>query len=211
MHLPKLLLTAALAALAILPHRAAAQGGDPFGGKLFPPDLIMTNADAIGLSQEQREGIRDLVEAVQPRFTEMQQQLKGEVDALRKLIEQAEPDQAAVLAQFDKLNDREKEIKRAQLTMLLDLRKKLTEDQRTKLAQLRPQQPQAGPGGGIPQSLRDKMERVKAAATKWQSEGRDVAPVAQIMQQFEATMRAGKPQEAEAVLDQALKILEGGK
>ena len=210
MHLHKSLLIAALAALALLPYRAAAQGGDPFGGKLFPPDLIMNNADAIGLSQEQREGIRDLVQGVQTHFGEMQQQLKDEVDALRKLIEQPEPDQAAVLAQFDKLNDREKEIKRAQLTMLLDLRKKLTEDQRTKLAQLRPQQPQAGPGG-VPQAIRDKMERVKAAANKWQGEGRDVAPVAQIMQQFEATMRAGKPQEAEAVLDQALKILESGK
>ncbi len=208
MHFHRLLFIAAIAALAIVPHRAAAQGGDPFGGKLFPPDLIMNNADALGLSQEQREGIRDLVQAAQPRFGEMQQQLKDEVDALRKLIDQAEPDQTAVLAQFDKLNDREKEIKRAQLTMLLDLRKKLTEDQRTKLAQLRPQQPQGGPAA-VPQSLRDKMERVKTAAAKWQSEGRDVAPVAQIMQQFEATMRAGKPQEAEGVLDQALKVLEG--
>ena len=87
-----------------------------------------------------------------------------------------------MLAQFDKVNDREREIKRAQLTMLLELRKKLTDDQRTKLAQLRPQQ--ANPGAPS-QALREKVERVKAGATKWQSEGRDPAPIPKSSRPFE--------------------------
>jgi len=204
MRLHKSLLIAAFATLTLFTQRAAAQ--DPFGGKLFPPDLIMNNADSIGLSQEQREGIRDIVQGAQPRFGEMQEHLKTEVDALRKLVEQANPDQAAVLAQFDKVNDREREIKRAQLTMLLDLRKKLTDDQCTKLAQLRQQQ--ASPGAPS-QGLREKVDRVKAGAMKWQSEGRDPAPVGQLMQQAEPLFRAGKFQEAEAIVDQALKLVDG--
>jgi Spy/CpxP family protein refolding chaperone len=205
MHSRKAFLLAALAALNVFASQARAQGPDPFGGKLFPPDFIMNNADAIGLSQDQRESIRDLVQGIQGRFAELQQQLKAEVEALAKVAEPANADQSAVLAQFDKVADREKEIKRAQLSMLLEIRKKLTDDQRAKLAQMRPEKPQNFP----PPELREKMERVKAAATKWQSEGRDVAPVAQMMQQLDPLLRAGKMQEAGALLDEALKTLEG--
>lgn len=207
MHPRKTYLLTALAALTVFTSQARAQGPDPFGGKLFPPDLIMSNADAIGLSQEQREAVRDLVQGAQGRFGELQQNLRTEVEALAKLAEPANADQAAVLAQFDKVADREKEIKRAQLSMLLELRKKLTDDQRAKLAQMRPERPQNSPGP----ELREKMERVKAGAAKWQSEGRDVSPIAQMMQQFEPLMRSGKIQEASALLDQVLKELEGGK
>ncbi len=200
----------ALAAFALFAFCARAQSGDPLGSKLFPPDLIMNNADAIGLTQEQREAVRDLVQEAQPHFGEMQEQLRQEGDALAKLLDKPDADQAAVLAQADKLMDRERDVKHAQLTLLLSLRKKLTDDQRAKLAQLRPEKP--GGGGFPPQELRDKMERVKAAAMKWQSEGRDVAPIVEIMQQVDPLVRTGKMREAEALLDQALKLLEvGGK
>jgi len=209
MHLRKTLILAILTALAALSSHARAQGPgpDPFGGKLFPPDMIMNSADAIGLSQEQREGIHDIVQGLQGHFGELQQQLKTEVDALTKVAEQPNADTAAVLAQFDKVADREREIKRAQLAMLLDLRKKLTDDQRAKLAEMRAKMMSMAP----PQELRDKAERVRIGATKWQSEGRDVGPIGEIMQQLDPLVRTGKFPEAIALLDQALKLLEGGK
>jgi Spy/CpxP family protein refolding chaperone len=203
MHTPKTLLFAALTALTFTYH-AAAQNPDPFGGSLYPPDFIMGNADAIGLTPEQRNAIRDIVQQAQTRFGEMQQQLKQEVDALGKAAEPVTADQAAVLAQFDKVADKEKEIKRYQLTMLMDLRKKLTDDQRAKLVEMRAKMTP-------PASLREKSDRVRAAAQKWQSEGRDLAPVGEILKQIDPLMRTQKFAEAEALLDKALQMLGGGK
>ena len=204
MFIRKATFLAALAALAIFNFRAAAQGPDPLGSKLFPPDFVLSNADTIGLKPDQREAITALVKDAQGRFAELQRQHQLELEATAKLAEKPDADRAAVLAQFDKMSDREKDIRRAQFAMLLDLRKNLTEEQSTKLAEIRAK---ATP----PASLREKVERVKAAAAKAQGEGRDMTPVGQIMQQFDPLMRAGKFQEAEALLDQLLKVLAGGK
>ena len=203
MHTPKTLLLAALTAFTFACH-AAAQNPDPLGGSLYPPDFIMSNADAIGLTPEQRDAIRGLVQQADTRFKEMQQQLKQEVEALGKAAEPVNADQAAVLAQFDKVADKEKEIKRYQLTMLMDLRKKLTDDQRAKLVEMRAKMTP-------PATLREKSERLRAAMQKSQGEGRDLAPIGEILKQFDPLMRAQKFAEAEAVLDKALQMLGGAK
>ena len=54
------------------------------------------------------------------------------------------------------------------------------------------------------------MERIKAGVEKWQSAGRDPSPVGQMMQQFEPLVRSGQMQQANALLDQAIKVLESG-
>jgi len=41
----------------------------------------------------------------------------------------------------------------------------------------------------------------------WQNEGRDPSKVAEIMQELEPLVKAGRHREAEAVLDRALKLL----
>jgi hypothetical protein len=137
MHLRKTTILSALAALSIFSFHASAQSPDPFGGKLFPPDSILEFAYALKLSPEQREAIREIVERAQPRFDELQKQLKTEVEALGKMAEPTIADQAVILPQFNKVADLERDIKRTQLSMLLDLRSKLTEDQRTTLTGIR--------------------------------------------------------------------------
>jgi len=53
------------------------------------------------------------------------------------------------------------------------------------------------------------MAEVKLAAQRWQQEGRDLAPVMNLKGELESLMAEGKSQEAIAVLDKALKILNG--
>jgi Spy/CpxP family protein refolding chaperone len=179
---------------------------DPIGGNLFPPDFIMANANAINFTDEQRQTLRDTVEKNQERFSGLHQALKQEADALGKLLAQPASTEAAVLAQFDKVQDREREIKRAQLALMLGIRGKLTEDQRAKLTELRAK----NPGQQPPPEFAAKMEHIKAGIARWQSEGRDPSPIGQMMQQFEPLMRSGQIEPANALLDQAIKALESG-
>ena len=55
--------------------------------------------------------------------------------------------------------------------------------------------------------LEEKLKNVQASVQGWQNEGRDPSKVAEIMQEFEPLMKAGRPKDAEAVLDRVLKLL----
>ena len=197
------LILLAISALAAPLLRAQAPQ-DPIGGNLFPPDLIMANADAIHFTGEQHQALQELMEKAQPRFGELQEALQQEADALGKLLAQPAPDEAAVLAQFDKLQDRERAIKRAQLSLMLGIRGKLTAEQRTALAGLRAKNPGPQPG---PNAMHEKAQRVQNGVARWQEAGRDPSPIGELMSQIDPLMRAGKMREAEAILDQALKLI----
>jgi Spy/CpxP family protein refolding chaperone len=216
-------LIALAAALAAPQLYAQAPATDPVGSRLFPPDFIAANAQTISLSESQHEKLRAAVERVQARFGELGPRVRAEAEALGKLIDQDGADRSAVLAQFEKLQGLERELKRAQLELLLDLRGMLTGEQRASLTKLKEQKiaqmRQAGATGGATSEhngpppaqmklLQEKAERVKAGAEKWQSEGRDPAPIAEIMQQVGPLVQSGKFQEASELLDRALKLLE---
>ena len=201
-HLILALATFATASLrAQTPH-------DPIGGNLFPPDFIMANAEAIHFTDEQQQALRDMMEKVQPRFSAMQEALQRESEALGKLLAQPAPDDSAVLAQFEKTQDREREIKRGQLELMLGIRGKLTAEQRTKLAELRAKNPGPQPP---PAALQEKAGRVQNGVARWVEEGRDPSPIGELMNQIDPLLRAGKMREAEAILDQALKLLGTAK
>jgi hypothetical protein len=63
---------------------------------------------------------------------------------------------------------------------------------------------------GTEQRLQGKIQRLHAGVEKWQGEGKDPSPVGRIMEKFEPLMKEGKILEAEALLDQALKMLKEG-
>jgi hypothetical protein len=56
-------------------------------------------------------------------------------------------------------------------------------------------------------AIQRKVGALHAGVRRWQSEGRDPAPVGRIMQEFEPMIRAGRLEEAEAILDRALTVL----
>jgi gluconolactonase len=59
------------------------------------------------------------------------------------------------------------------------------------------------------QRIQGKIQKLQEGVQKWQNEGKDLSPIAQIMKEFEPLMQSGKVAEAEEVLDKALKALEG--
>jgi len=110
---------------------------DPIAENLFPPDLVLSNAKAIGLDEAQKSFVRSEVLKAQTRFTELQFQLQDAMETLTGLLKQNSADETQVLAQLDKVLNAEREVKRTQISLMVRIKNKLTAEQQTRLRQLR--------------------------------------------------------------------------
>ena len=110
---------------------------DPFADLLFSPDLIMARQNAIGLSDAQKTYLHAEMLKSQTRFTELQWQLQNAIEGLTGLLKQPKADEAQVAAQLDKVLASEREIKRAQIGLLVRIKNNLTAEQQNRLKTLR--------------------------------------------------------------------------
>jgi PAX-interacting protein 1 len=183
---------------------------DPLQENIFPPELVMRNAEEIRLTDEQREFIASECQKVQGRFPELHQQLQKEVQAMAALMKEERPDAEKVLALLDKVLAAERELRRTHLTLMLTIKSKLTAAQQTQLQELKQKQPPEGPrpGGPMPPaSFQAKIQKVQALVRQWETEGRELPGMGQMRRELDQFMREQKFAEAEAVLDKALDLL----
>jgi Spy/CpxP family protein refolding chaperone len=110
---------------------------DPIAQQVFPPELVMRHAEAIGLEERQRTGIKEAVQKAQSKFVDLQWDLQGESEKLVRLLGATPADEAAVLAQADKVLALEREVKKTQLSLLVRIKNLLTAAQQNKLKELR--------------------------------------------------------------------------
>lgn len=115
-------------------ERAAAErANDPIGRYLYAPDVVLGRAQELGLTEAQRKAIRSATHEVQKRFLDVQLDLEERTEAVSLLLQQAPIDEKAVLAAVDQVLAVENEVKKAQLTLLIRIRNRLTPDQVAKL------------------------------------------------------------------------------
>jgi Spy/CpxP family protein refolding chaperone len=134
------LLVAGVVVLGAQPLAAQAapkQDEDPFGSVLFPPELIMQHARAINLDDRQRATITKLIEQLQSRAVKLQWQLAEQAQALKQTLSKTMVDQDRALDQMNRLLEVEKEIKKAHLEMLIQIKNVLRPEQQTELTRLR--------------------------------------------------------------------------
>ena len=117
-----------------------AQQSDPFGEVFFPPELIMQNQQSIGLSEEQKTYIISQIQEAQETFTKLNWSLQKEMETLIKLANQNMADEKKVLEQLDNVLQIEKQVKKAQITLMVRIKNKLTAEQQAKLKQIKEQQ-----------------------------------------------------------------------
>ncbi len=117
--------------------QASQPPADPIAQELFPPELVMQYHQEINLNEVQSRAIRDEIQKAQAKFVDMQWDLQSETDKLVLLLKARPADEAAVLAQVDKVLDRERAIKKTQMSLLLRIRNVLTDAQQNKLMELR--------------------------------------------------------------------------
>jgi Spy/CpxP family protein refolding chaperone len=124
--------------------------GGPFGGgpggrpgppafleHVFPPSLIMGNQEAIGLTDAQRKAIIEAMGESEKQLLELRWKLEAESEKLGKLLDAAQVDESAALAQADRVMELEGQLKRAHLALLLRIKNQLTPAQQEKLKGLK--------------------------------------------------------------------------
>jgi len=122
---------------------APSSGGDDPLAKLFlPPDLVMSHQQAINLSEQQRGLIQANMIDTQKKLLDQQFKLVSEVEKLQQLLKSTNPDESKVLDEMDKVLGAERDIKRAQLSLMVKLKNSLTQQQQSKLEELRKTMPE---------------------------------------------------------------------
>jgi len=126
----------------------------PIWNHLFPPELVMSNQKAIGLTPKQQESIQVDLKKTQARFFDLMWRLSAEGEALDSLLRQERVSEEQALEQLNKIMEIENEIKRTHFPLLVRIRNILTPEQRAQLDTIRKQssqsrqglpQPRAGP------------------------------------------------------------------
>ena len=115
----------------------AQEDNDPIGRFLFPPELVMGNAQQLSLTEKQRAALKAEVQKTQAKFLDVQWDVQEETSRMTALLQQTPVDEAKVLQQADKIMTLEREIKRTHLGMLVRIRNLLTAEQAAKLEGIR--------------------------------------------------------------------------
>ena len=116
----------------------ASPGGDPLARVLYPPELVMSHQEAIALTDRQRGAILDAVKEMQSKaLVETQFKLSAAGEKLKNLLARSSVDEASVLQQIDEMLALEREVKRAQITLLVRIKNQLSAEQRAQLDKLR--------------------------------------------------------------------------
>lgn len=125
--------------------------GDPMGDAMFPPELVMRAGQDIGLTDEQRTSIQQEMQTAQGGFEQMHKRLQAEMQGLATIMKQPNVDEAQAQSQFDKVLAAESEIKKAQISLMIHIKNRLTADQQAKLNEMkRNMQPPGGDRRGPP-------------------------------------------------------------
>ena len=132
-------------------HHMGGFGPDGFGGpgferNLFPPELILSNQDALGLTDDQIAAIKKLLNDTHTKTLDAHVDLQRATERLTHATEPAKVDEAAALAAADQAMTLESQVKRLHLSLMIRIKNLLTEDQQAKAAQLRQSRRGGGPG-----------------------------------------------------------------
>lgn len=109
---------------------------DPMRDVMFPPELVMQNQQAVSLSDEQKNTLKTELRQAQVRFTEMQWALQDEMDKFLAILKRTKIDEKEATTQLDKVLSAEREIKRAQITLMIRIKNNLTPAQQAKLREI---------------------------------------------------------------------------
>jgi hypothetical protein len=109
----------------------------PLEQLVFPPDLVLQCRERIGLKTEQRDAIRTAMRDMQTKTMDMQWKLQDEAEKLNDALKRPSVNETETLAQVDRVLAAEREVKRAQMAMLIRIKNVLTLDQQENLSKVR--------------------------------------------------------------------------
>ncbi len=113
------------------------QRGGGLRDDFFPPKLIMQNQQSIGLADEQKTAIREVMKKSVSEFTDLQWQESSEQEAMSSMLKGDKIDETKTLEQLDKLLAIENQIKKLHMGTMIKVLNTLTPEQKTKLKSLK--------------------------------------------------------------------------
>ncbi len=119
------------------PSPAPSREADPITRYLYAPELVIAHQEAIGLTGPQRMAIQVLAATSGSQVTQANWKLSTGTEKLAKMLAGPVVSEAAVLQQIDEVLALEREVKRAQLSMLVHVKNQLTAAQQEKLDKLK--------------------------------------------------------------------------
>jgi Spy/CpxP family protein refolding chaperone len=114
---------------------------DELAQNLFAPDLVLKYRQDIALDDAQSKSLKELVTKAQSRFLDLQWDMQVEAGKLAQLLRASRIDENTAIAQADRVLGMEREVKKAQLSLLVRIKNLLTPAQQEKLAELRRKNP----------------------------------------------------------------------
>jgi hypothetical protein len=118
-----------------------APAADPLARFLYPPELVMSHQEALGLTEKQRSAIQAAVKEAQAKVVDVQFKMSAEVEKLQHLLQIFTPDEPSVLDEVGRVLTLERDMKLAQMTLMVRIKSQLTERQQGLLDQMRGGQP----------------------------------------------------------------------
>jgi Spy/CpxP family protein refolding chaperone len=114
-------------------ERPAPPAGDPFARYFFPPELVMSHQQEIGLTDRQRSAIQEAMKDAQGKFIDAQFKMSAEAEKLQRLLQGSSVDEAKVLEQVDRVLTLERDVKHVQVSLMIRIKNQLTAEQQLML------------------------------------------------------------------------------
>ncbi len=124
-----LFLLLAIAAFGATVAMAAGQKDDVFKGKLFAPNVILEHKTELNLSKQQFTEIRRAVVEVQANVAEHEWDIAEAYQGMMAELDRSPVDEGQVLEYVTAALQAENEVKKLQVSMLVQLRNLLTDEQ----------------------------------------------------------------------------------
>jgi Spy/CpxP family protein refolding chaperone len=140
-----------LTAVLFVAHGTArAEGGRPGPGS--PGASLEQSLKRLDLKPEQKEKVQAILDGSKKEREQLQTQIQQAFKELNGMLDQASPDEQAILRQADKIGGLKTQQQKAMLRTLLKVRAELTPEQRQQLTALR-----RHGGPGIPGVAKEKQ------------------------------------------------------
>jgi len=124
--------------LAIASNPALAKDPEPaFMESLYPPELVMANHRAIGLSKDQRTKITKAIQSTQASTVELGWSMQDAASRLTEAMNQPKIDREVAIEAAEQVMAIEGQVKRAHLALLIEIKNTLDVEQQRKLDALR--------------------------------------------------------------------------
>ena len=124
-----------------VPNHPHPPNPDPLAHLMFPPDMIMSHARQLNLTDEQKAFMRSEIQKSTATFQDLQWKLQDQMELLHEAMKSTSVNEQQALAQLDKVLDIEREIKRLHIGLAVRLKNRLTPEQQEQLHKMRVEHP----------------------------------------------------------------------